>query len=199
MKALLRISKNLRENGEVHNKNNLKTLLPFLDEYHILRVGGRLQNSSLESNQRHPMLLSAKHPLSKMLARHYHEMNLHTGLQVLLHILRQRFWIIGGRNLCRKTVHHCIRCFRTKPIAEQQIGRLPTARVEQLARPFLKVGIDFCGPFNCKPRIRSKAVLKTYVCVLLVCFATKAVHMELNDLTTDGFLAALRRFIARQG
>lgn len=51
----------------------------------------------------------------------------------------------------------------------------------------------------CKPRVRSKAVLKTYVC-LFVCFTTKAVHLELvTDLTTDAFLAALRRFTARRG
>ncbi|XP_071571322.1 uncharacterized protein [Temnothorax nylanderi] len=177
----------------------VQSLRPYLDENHILRVGGQLQNSGLEDNQRHPMRLHAKHSLSRLIARHYHEANLHAGPQTLLYTLRQQFWIIDGRNLCQKTVHTCVRCFRAKPIvAEQLISRLPAVRV-QPARLFLRVGIDFCGPFNCKPRIRSKAVLKTYVCVF-VCFPTKAVHMEIvNDLTTDAFLAALRRFVARRG
>ena len=40
---------------------------------------------------------------------------------------------------------------------------------------------------------------KTYVAVF-VCFAVKAVHLELvSDLTTAAFIAALRRFIARRG
>ncbi|XP_018396272.1 PREDICTED: uncharacterized protein LOC108774619 [Cyphomyrmex costatus] len=35
---------------------------------------------------------------------------------------------------------------------------------------------------------------------MFVCFATKAVHIELvSDLTTDTFLAAFKRFISRRG
>ncbi len=42
-------------------------------------------------------------------------------------------------------------------------------------------------------------MIKTYIC-LFVCLAVKAVHLELvSDLTTDAFVAALRRFVARRG
>ena len=35
---------------------------------------------------------------------------------------------------------------------------------------------------------------------MCVCLSVKAVHLELvSDLTTEAFIAALRRFIARQG
>jgi hypothetical protein len=45
----------------------------------------------------------------------------------------------------------------------------------------------------------SKTVTKSYI-VIFVCFATKAVHIELvTILITEAFLAALRRFIARRG
>jgi len=38
-----------------------------------------------------------------------------------------------------------------------------------------------------------------YVCVF-VCFSTKAIHLEpISDLTTEKFLAALVRFVARRG
>ena len=41
--------------------------------------------------------------------------------------------------------------------------------------------------------------LKAYI-VLFVCFATKAVHLEIvSDLTTEAFLAALRRFVYQRG
>ena len=41
--------------------------------------------------------------------------------------------------------------------------------------------------------------MKTYVAVF-VCLAVKAVHLEVvSDLTTDGFIATFRRFIARKG
>jgi transposase InsO family protein len=46
---------------------------------------------------------------------------------------------------------------------------------------------------------RSKTIIKGYIAIF-VCFATKAVHIELvTSLTTEAFLAALRRFIAHQG
>lgn len=48
---------------------------------------------------------------------------------------------------------------------------------------------------------RSSTVIKTYICLFVhVCLTTKAVHLEVvSDLITEAFIAALRRFIARQG
>lgn len=41
--------------------------------------------------------------------------------------------------------------------------------------------------------------MKAYICIF-VCFTTKSVHIELvSDLSTPGFLKALRRFISRRG
>ncbi|KYN21881.1 hypothetical protein ALC57_05735, partial [Trachymyrmex cornetzi] len=68
------------------------------------------------------------------------------------------------------------------------------------AAPFTNIGIDFCGPFYIKERKhRNRARVKTYVCVF-VCMTIKAIHLELvSDLSSAGFLAALRRFISRRG
>lgn len=42
-------------------------------------------------------------------------------------------------------------------------------------------------------------MVKGYI-ALFVCLVTKALHLELvGDLSTDGFLAAFRRFVARRG
>ncbi len=46
---------------------------------------------------------------------------------------------------------------------------------------------------------RNRTLVKVYVRVF-VCMATKAVHLEMvTDLTSEAFLAALRRFIGRRG
>ena len=78
------------------------------------------------------------------------------------------------------------------------MGDLPAARITE-SRPFTNVGIDYCGPFYIKERKdRNRRKIKVYVAVV-VCLAVKAVHLELvSDLTSEAFIAALRRFIARR-
>ena len=65
---------------------------------------------------------------------------------------------------------------------------------------FEKVGVDYAGPFQIKYGFtRKPTIVKAYVCVF-VSLSVKAVHLELvTDLTTEAFIAALRRFIARRG
>ena len=67
-------------------------------------------------------------------------------------------------------------------------------------RPFLNVGVDYCGPFFIKEkRHRNRNKVKAYVSVF-ICFATKAVHLELvGDLTTESFIGCLKRFFSRRG
>ena len=79
------------------------------------------------------------------------------------------------------------------------MGNLPSVRSIP-ARPFSNVGIDYCGPFFIKEKkFRNRTRIKVYVAVF-VCLVVKAVHLEIvSDMTSDGFLAALKRFIARRG
>ena len=79
------------------------------------------------------------------------------------------------------------------------MGELPAARVKP-ARPFSITGIDLAGPFTYKEgNQRKPTLMKGYVCVY-VCFATKAVFIDLvADLSTDAFMASLRRFSAIYG
>ena len=85
------------------------------------------------------------------------------------------------------------------PSSDYLMGQLPKDRVTA-ARPFSNVGVDYCGPFYIKERRRrNRAKIKVYVAVF-VCLVVKAVHLELvSDMTTETFIAALRRFISRRG
>lgn len=77
------------------------------------------------------------------------------------------------------------------------MGDLPLARVT-VSRPFSRTGVDYFGPVYLRP-VPRKAAVKAYVAIF-ICMCTKAVHMELvSDLSTERFLQALRRFIARRG
>ena len=79
------------------------------------------------------------------------------------------------------------------------MGQLPPERITSDI-VFEHVGLDYAGPLYLKRgSVRKPVVLKSYVCVF-VSMSVKAVHLELvSDLTTDAFLACLKRFIARRG
>ena len=79
------------------------------------------------------------------------------------------------------------------------LGQLPIERLTP-GPVFDKVGVDYAGPLLIKyGHVRKPTIVKSYVCVF-VSLTVKAVHLELiSDLTTDAFIACLRRFISRRG
>lgn len=190
----------LKKGLPLKSKSSLVSFNPFIDTDDLIRVGGRLHNSLYTHDKKHPFLLSGKHYLSKLITSREHLVMLHAGPQLLLASLRDRFWITNGRNLVKQVVHRCVTCFRVSPILTQPImGNLPTARV-QPTFPFLHTGIDYAGPILIKDRKgRGAKITKAYLC-LFICFATKAVHLELvTGLSTELFILALKRFISRRG
>nr|XP_012153583.1 PREDICTED: uncharacterized protein LOC105664297 [Megachile rotundata] len=174
-------------------------LNPFLDDVGILRVGGRLQHSLMPFSQKHPIILP-KSRITKLIIENEHKTQLHAGTQATLYALRRRYWPVDGRSQVWRTVKTCVKCCRSQPPSTDYImGNLPARRITE-SRPFANVGVDYCGPFYIKERRhRNRSKIKVYVAVF-VCLAVKAIHLELvSDLTTEAFIAALRRFIARRG
>ncbi|GFW75215.1 uncharacterized protein TNCV_449191 [Trichonephila clavipes] len=184
-----------------HPKSPLRSLHPFIDEHGLVRVGGRLQNSQLPFNSKHPIILPSQHSISELLIKEQHIAHLHTGPTLLAHVLRQSHWIVGSRKLINKCIRKCLKCnkFKTSTTTPQLMGNLPKHRAT-LERPFFSCGIDYAGPVLIKcNKGRGTKSTKGYI-ALFVCLATKAVHIEaVGDLTTDSFIAALRRFSARRG
>ncbi|XP_063903768.1 uncharacterized protein LOC135123205 [Zophobas morio] len=189
-----------RINKAPSNNSKILSLNPFMDENKLIRVGGRLKNSALDRDVKHPILLPKNRVVTKLLVRQEHERLLHAGPQATLASIRQRFWIISARSAIRQILHKCHPCFKINPTRPKfKMGDLPAPRV-QPARPFLTSGVDYAGPILIKEsRGRGKRLIKAYI-VLFICFATKAVHIEMvSDLSKDEFLAALRRFMSRLG
>ncbi|GFU66859.1 integrase catalytic domain-containing protein [Trichonephila clavipes] len=171
------------------------------DEHGLVRVGGRLQNSQLPFNSKHPIILPSQHSISELLIKEQHIAHLHAGPTLLAHVLRQSHWIVGSRKLINKCIRKCLKCnkLKTSTTTPQLMGNLPKHRAT-LERPFFSCGIDYAGPVLIKcNKGRGTKSTKGYI-ALFVCLATKAVHIEaVGDLTTDSFIAALRRFSARRG
>lgn len=179
---------------------------PYIDDNGLLRVGGRLKNSMLTRTQKHPILLPSHHHVTDLIIRETHQRMHHAGIQSTLFALRQKFWLLDGKNQVRKIVHKCVVCIRHRPEPIQyKMVDLPTSRV-QGSSAFEHTGLDFCGPFlikekryNRASRSRNTTLIKAYGCIF-ICMSTRAVHIEIvSDLSTDAFLASFRRFIGRRG
>ncbi|XP_040169767.1 uncharacterized protein LOC120904087 [Anopheles arabiensis] len=191
--------KALKAGLSVPSSSCMKWFNPIISSDGLIRVGGRLTHSILPETEKHPIILPSKHPYSVLLANYYHLKYFHAGPQHMLNTIRQQYWIIGGRNLVKRVYHQCLTCFRAKPkMLTTLMGDLPPPRVIA-SRPFSISGIDYCGPVFVKGAHRRAVPTKAFVAIF-ICFTTKAVHIELvSSLTTEAFLAALRRFIGRRG
>ena len=125
---------------------------------------------------------------------------MHAGPSLLCTSICLRFHVISLRKTVRSVTKGCVTCRRfSKRVSSQQQGQLPPERINPGA-VFQRVGVDYAGPFNVKyGSFRKPTIVKAYVC-LFVSLTIKAVHLEVvSDLTSEAFIAALRRFISRRG
>jgi hypothetical protein len=163
----------------------------------LLCFGGRLANSPISDESKHPLIILKNSPISELISRHYHQLAGHSSLEHVLSLIRERFWIIGARNTLKEILRRCVDNRRRQAaVGEQKMADLPEHRVTPDKPPFTFVGVDCFGPFLIK---RARSLVKRYG-VLFTCLVIRAVHIEVvQRLDTSSFLHALRRFIARRG
>ena len=184
----------------VGNTSKLLSLSPFLDEMGVMRVGGRLENSSLTYLQKHPVILSPTDPLTSLILSSRHTKLKHNGPTALIAAVSEELHVKGVKHLARTICQRCIVCKKVAAKAHQQLmGQLPADRVTKTPA-FAITGVDYAGPFDIKTsHIRRASTMKGFLAVF-VCFNTKAVHLEVvTTQTTEAFLAALKRFVSRRG
>lgn len=189
----------LQKGNNIPSTSKILSLTPFLDKCGVLRVGGRIQNAEISEDMKHPILLPPRHRVCQMILSDYHINYFHAGAQLLHTLLQRKYWISSARDIIRHHVRKCVTCIRYRGETMKQImGNIPSERVNP-SPPFIKCGVDYAGPVYTKPPVRSKVVLKSYLSIF-ICMATKAMHIEIvESLSTDSFLAALRRFTSTRG
>jgi len=177
--------------------SSLKHLSPFVDSDGLLRVGGRLRNSTLPYDSRHPVLLPGTSPTVESLIRETHVQLGHLGRETMLSHLRTRYWIVKGNSTAKKITRNCISCRRYQARASAQVmADLPNIRTDAADFAFTHVGVDYFGPFTIT---HGRKTEKRYG-VIFTCLSTRAMHLEVShSLTTDSFICSLRRFVSRRG
>ncbi|XP_068708097.1 uncharacterized protein [Montipora capricornis] len=183
--------------GECKKKSPLLKLNPFLDDRGLMRVGGRLEKSSLPFEIKHPVILPRSSHVTNLMIKHYHQKVNHQGKGMTMNEIRANgLWIVNLSAAVSTHVYRCVQCRRQRrPTEGQKMADLPMERVE-ITPPFTYCGMDYFGLFTVR---EGRKDLKRYA-VIFTCMSSRAVHTEeLDSMTTDAFINALRCFMAIRG
>ena len=176
----------------------IKRLDLFVTDNDTIRCGGRLKYADLKEDTKYPALLHKNSKVTRLIIQHAHVSAFHVGVNHTLSRLREEFWLPKGRNAVKSTVHQCIVCRRAEggPFVSPPMPPLPAERVNQ-SPAFTFCGVDYFGPMFVK--VEAGENKKVWV-LLFTCLATRAIDLELvADMSTEQFLLAFRRFVARCG
>ena len=151
----------------------------------MAQTGGRLSHADLLPSH---VILSSKDHLTELVFKYDHVFLGHCGPTLLLSHAGTRLHVLGAEALPDLSA----------AIVSPAGRQLPELKLKEW---------DSCQhqgslprPFTLKPgHTRKHVLVKAYI-ALFVCFVTKAVRIEIvSDLTTEAFLAALKRFDTRRG
>ena len=191
--------KHFENDGSDNGKqSNLRRQLGvFVDENGLLRCRGRIGNADISEGAKTPILLPKNDRFTDLMVEKMHKAILHSGVSQTLSHLRSRFWVPSGRATVKRVLQRCLVCRRHEGGAYKMpnMSSFPKGRVT-IATPFSKIGLDYLGPLYVKTAGDTN---KVWIC-LFTCLITRAVHLEMvQNLSTEEFLMALRRFVAIRG
>ncbi|XP_059084400.1 uncharacterized protein LOC131881532 [Tigriopus californicus] len=111
--------------------------------------------------------------------------------------LRSTLKIIGKVKLVKKVLQDCVHCQKQHGrVINQIMADLPNDHLESDKPSFHNTGPDLFGPFKV---VRGRGSVDRYG-LIFTCLSSRAVHLEaVFDKSTDSFIQALHRFIARWG
>ena len=122
---------------------------PFLDGAGILRVGGRLQNSSSDYQSKHKLLFPSKHHVTKLLIIDVHQSVGHLGQEYVQTSFREKYWILRGRAALWRVFSNCLTCQKQNAAKGLQLMLdLPGNRLIPDKPLFSTVGRDSFGPLR---------------------------------------------------
>ena len=192
----------LQKGNPVPKNSTILSLEPaFTDK--LLPVGGHLKSTELSLKCHSQTIIDKNHPLAALLIKYNHEINLHFGREQTLSSIRKKYWITLCNGLIQQVLKNCSFCKQRSAKPQQPfMSNIPIDRIAVNEKPFSNTGVDYFGPIIIKLNKRTRSTQPTAkrYGVLFTCLTTHGVHLELaTDMTTDAFILALRRFIARRG
>ena len=148
----------------------------FLTKNKIIHVGGRLQNSYINDEFKHPILLPKRAKISDLSINPYNKVS-HGGCGFTLNKVRGvGYWITGANSAAKEVIFSYIQCCRLRGgLEEQKMAKLHVCRLKETAR-FSHCGVNKIGLFMVKQR---KSTAKWHD-ALFTCMAGRAVPIEVT-------------------
>ena len=193
----------IRDSKPLNKHSSIVQLDPFIGNDGLLRVGGRLKHIKFDSSFKNPIILPAKHHVTTLIVRKYHEDVKHQGRHFTEGRIRSAgYWVVGCKRLVSSILHKCVTCRKLrKEFQCQKMSNLPVDRIEPEQPPFSSVGVDMFGPWEVLTRkTRGGAANSKRWAALFTCLVTRAVHIEVvEEMSASSFINALLRFQAIRG
>ncbi|GFW87327.1 putative RNA-directed DNA polymerase from transposon X-element [Trichonephila clavipes] len=92
------------------NLKSIPIVNVFKDNEGIIRVKTKITERKDDPNFIAPILMPSKCLLTTRLIEYYHLKHCHAGVQILMSILREKFWIMKTRKTVREVVMKCVPC-----------------------------------------------------------------------------------------
>ena len=121
----------LLDKGKLSLSSKLAQLDPFIDDKGLLRVGGRVEQSSFLYGVKHPLIIPRYSHMTSLIIQHYHEKTMHQGRGLTMNAIRSSgFWIVGCTRAVLTYIFKCGTCRRLRGNElGQKMSDLPVERL----------------------------------------------------------------------
>ena len=158
-------------------------------EDHVIRSVGRISGEQ-------PIFIPRNSIYCDKLTAEVHKKVGHKGVNMMMAVLREKFWVPRLRAVLKKLKGSCETCriMTTQPYPRPSVGRLPDYRTTA-SYPFAFTGVDFVGPFFIKAD-HDQQDNKAYI-VIFSCGTSRALHFTTTGtMLVSEFIDKLNEFIA---
>ena len=124
-----------------------------------------------------------------------HQQVKHGGVNVTLTALRERYWILKGRQIVKGILRSCVVCKKLEGLPYDSLlsPDLPACRVSD-DPPFAHTCLNFAGPLYVQEVVDRGNNVKVYI------YFSSRVHLHvLFTMIVNSFILAFQRFVGRQG
>ena len=108
-----------------------------MNEDDVTRLGGRVSMAPISADSKNPMILPKNHHVATILIRYLYEVNGHCGVEQVLSLLREQFWVVKARGAIKRVLRSCVH-FRKQMAARMNevVGDLPRVGLTPYEPPF---------------------------------------------------------------